>query len=71
MRIIKGDNVVAFVFDNANDIDAMLIEFERMKAQLKAGVVSLPLSFLGVDENATDAEREEFVRMLLKEGGGG
>jgi hypothetical protein len=68
MRLISGNKLVAFVFDDANDIDVMLAELARMRAAVDDGSVDLPASFVGMDENATDADRDEFTKILKQVG---
>lgn len=66
MRIVSGDKMVAFVFDNTKDIEDMLAELSRMRTKISEGEVQLPVSFLGMDERATDEDRDEFLKTMAE-----
>ena len=66
MRSVSTDKAFALIFDTVNDLLDMQVELEKMCRELESGVQNLPLSFVLMDESATDADKEHLVERIMK-----
>lgn len=59
MRVVSTEKAFALIFENAQDLVTIQVEIESMIRKIDEGLSSLPLSFVVMDEGATDADKEE------------
>jgi hypothetical protein len=64
MRIITTEKMVAFIFDDAKDIEIMHDEIGRMLEGVKEGLVPLPTAFVGADDSSTEEDKAAFVAQM-------
>lgn len=61
MRVVSTEKAFALIFETAQDLVTIQVEIEAMIRKIDEGLSSLPLSFVVMDEGATDADREELT----------
>ncbi len=66
MRVVNTEKAFALVFESAQDVLNMQVELEAMARKIDEGIENLPMSFVVMDDAATDADREDLIKEILK-----
>ncbi len=66
MKVVSTNKAFALMFESAQDVLNVQVELEAMARRLDSGIEALPLSFVVMDGDATEADREALIQEILK-----